>query len=351
MSRQTPAEALLEQVGVYVNKPARLRTLGFECPVRVSHIAHGEYNINYLLDDGTRRLVLRVNTKSQVGLSNQIRYEYETLQLLGPSGVTPRACYLDDSKTELPYGLLAMEFLPGRSLDYHTDLKLAARTLARIHNLTFADEQVAHLNREPEPLTGIYRESLWMLDPYLRDPKGDPEIKRLMEFWGTCADERRANEQALQHDPWLRVVNTDLHNENFIVNCPIPGEGTCHLIDWEKPNYAEPAKDICHFLQVTTTRFKTDFAFTKDQEQWFLDLYKRELDPIEQLATFEDRLHIFGFFTLLRAIAWGCMVWSEYVADEGLKLKNSNTFRVVEEMIAPDYLRYLMRDKLGLRVP
>ena len=50
----------------------------------------GEYNINFTFDEGDLKKVLRINMKSQMNLENQIEYEYETLQLLKDSGVTPK---------------------------------------------------------------------------------------------------------------------------------------------------------------------------------------------------------------------------------------------------------------------
>ena len=50
----------------------------------------GEYNINFTFDDRDLKKVLRINMKSQMNLENQIEYEYETLQLLKDSGVTPK---------------------------------------------------------------------------------------------------------------------------------------------------------------------------------------------------------------------------------------------------------------------
>ncbi len=59
-------------------------------------------------------------------LENQIGYECHALQLLEASGRTPKVLYVDGSRKFLDHGVLVMEYLPGKALDYHTDLKYAA---------------------------------------------------------------------------------------------------------------------------------------------------------------------------------------------------------------------------------
>ena len=62
-------------------------------------LAQGEYNINYEFRHpvSKKRLLLRVNTGSQMHLEDQIGYEYHALRLLESSGRTPRAIYVDGS--------------------------------------------------------------------------------------------------------------------------------------------------------------------------------------------------------------------------------------------------------------
>ena len=55
-------------------------------------LGQGEYNLNYTFAHPVtgQKLVLRINTGSQMHLENQIGYEYAALQALAPSGRTPR---------------------------------------------------------------------------------------------------------------------------------------------------------------------------------------------------------------------------------------------------------------------
>ena len=74
-------------------------------------LGQGEYNVNYWFyhPKTKEKLVLRVNTGSQIHLDNQILYEYETLKLLQNSKRTPRPIFADDEKTDIEYGIFGGE--------------------------------------------------------------------------------------------------------------------------------------------------------------------------------------------------------------------------------------------------
>ena len=57
--------------------------------IQISRLGQGEYNINFLIVGPGRKYLLRLNTGSQQGLSNQTRYEYETLKLARPPDYPP----------------------------------------------------------------------------------------------------------------------------------------------------------------------------------------------------------------------------------------------------------------------
>lgn len=61
--------------------------------VELSLLGQGEYNLNYTFRHPVtgQKLVLRVNTGSQMHLQDQIGYEYGALKLLEPCGRTPKA--------------------------------------------------------------------------------------------------------------------------------------------------------------------------------------------------------------------------------------------------------------------
>ena len=90
-------------------------------------------------------------------LPDQIGYEYYALKLLENSTRTPKPYYLDSENH-----LLVMEYLPGRALDYRTDLKLAAECLAQIHSVSVPEN--CHLLCPDDPLEAMLDECQQMAE-------------------------------------------------------------------------------------------------------------------------------------------------------------------------------------------
>lgn len=110
--------------------------------------------------------VLRINRASQINLGNeQIRYEFNALRFLEPSGVTPCVYSCTEQGKYIPFGMLTMEYLPGRPLQYERDLALAARLLARVHTLDATD---APLLRPRYPQRALLEECKRMWNVYER---------------------------------------------------------------------------------------------------------------------------------------------------------------------------------------
>ena len=82
------SEAFLNPLGIPAGTELKFTVLG-----------QGEYNLNYVFTHPAtnQKLVLRINTGSQMHLHDQIRYEYDALVCLQSSGRTPKpvCCYPD----------------------------------------------------------------------------------------------------------------------------------------------------------------------------------------------------------------------------------------------------------------
>ena len=89
----------------YVNLSSYKKALQIPGEAKVCYypLAQGEYNINYWFVHPIteQKLVLRINTGSQMHLEHQIEYEYNALKLLEESGRTPQPLYVDGSREYL----------------------------------------------------------------------------------------------------------------------------------------------------------------------------------------------------------------------------------------------------------
>ncbi|NLP43685.1 MAG: aminoglycoside phosphotransferase family protein [Peptococcaceae bacterium] len=328
-------ERLLPILQKYINRKDFKSYMLLEGSSKISFLAQGEYNLNYLLQTSRGEFVLRINTASQMNLDNQIAYEFQALKLLQNSGVTPRPFYLDDSKKAVPYGLLVMDFLPGEPLDYRKDLLLAASTFAKIHSLEFGEEETDFLVKSDRPFTAIYQEAASLLNKYFSCSRADKGIKGILEKALLKAEDKIKEEEYLLQEPWRVVINTEVNSHNFIVN---RGYDICHLIDWEKPIWGEPAQDISMFLIATTTMWKRNYVLGPAEEKAFVNKYLESLPEHPSKVTLDTRIEMFKFFNYLRAISWCAMAWTEYT-EPGRQLVNMDTFEKIKAYIEPSFIK------------
>lgn len=318
----------------YTALPQYRRALGLPEEQTESYelYAQGEYNINYLFTHPVsgQKLLLRVNIASQMHLENQIEYEANALRLLEPSGRTPKVYYVDGSREHLDYGLLVMEFLPGRALDYRKELLGTAEILADIHSLPVCEG--CGLISPKEPLSAILEECEAMVKTYMESPLGDDltklRIRRMLDKAWEKVKSLPAG--AAEH---RCIINTELNSTNFLMN----DEGKSYLIDWEKPLLGEPAQDLGHFLAPTTTFWKTDVILTDEEIEAFLDAYIEKAGGRFPLSCIKERTRLFIPVTCMRGLTWCAMAWVQYQAPDKL-IFNQSTFDKLQAYLSDSFL-------------
>jgi len=302
----------------------------------VSPLAQGEYNLNYLIAADTTRLVFRVNIGSQIARADQIVYEYQALNLLQSSGVTPRPHYVDDTRTFFDRGILVMDYLPGKALDYNQDLAQAAQLFAAIHQVDVPAEK-NHLIREAAPLSLIFEECAGLLQQYFDSDLADPDIRQYLRDLKAWADAARRNEKFYQQDPWPCIVNTEVNSGNFIVNRE---KETIHLVDWEMPRWGDPSQDLSHFCSPLTTLWKTDWRMSPAKKHDFLKNYGRHIDDRHLRDTLAERVRLRDPFVYLRGISWSAMGWVAY-QTEFAGMKNPDTWAKLQQYMNLRFIRSL----------
>lgn len=321
----------------YIAYPKYREALGLpkEVTERYTLLAQGEYNMNYLFTHPVtgQQLLFRVNCGSQMHLEHQIEYEYHTLELLYVSGRTPKVYYVDGSLTKLDHGVLVMEYLPGRSLDYHRDMKLAAQCLADIHSVKLKDR--VDLICPENPLRAILEECEEMVKVYMESSLGNEKkkkkIRRMLD-----AGWKKLKKTSVQ-DVYHCCINTELNSTNFLIN----GEGKRnYVIDWEKPLYGDPAQDLGHFLAPTTTFWKTSVILGKVETDAFVEEYIKAVDGRFPTEGLKERVYTYIPITCLRGVTWCAMAWVQYQQPNKM-IFNESTFRKLEEYMSDDFLEAL----------
>jgi aminoglycoside phosphotransferase (APT) family kinase protein len=329
---------LQKEIKKYSSKRDFQIAIGITENVEVEFLAQGEYNINYLLKDGEDKFVMRINLGSQMDLKDQIGYEFHALEKLAPSGVAPRPYYLDNTKEELPYGMLVMEYLSGRSLKYQYDLKAAAEVFAKIHELSISDDTI--LIKEEKPLTAIWNECSGLIEHYLESDLADKEIKDFLIEMKENLFEKKEKEKEIIELLSFSIVNTEVNSGNFIIN---ENNNKAYLVDWQKPLITSPLQDLSHFMVPTTTLWKTDFIFNQGEEEEFIHHYINARNLKISYQELLSALKIFNQFSAMRGVSWSAMAWVEY-QQPGRLIKNEDTFKTMDNYLRRDFLEMLFPD-------
>ncbi|MCL1994335.1 MAG: phosphotransferase [Spirochaetes bacterium] len=325
LSPITKSEAFCDFLGINLGDQIYLQML-----------AHGEYNMNYLLlHPGTgEKLVMRIPMGSQMHLDNQVRYEFEALRLLEASGRTPKPLYIDDTKTAIPYGFLVMNFIPGRSLKYEHDLELAAQCLAGIHNLDIPEK--THLLTPENPLAAVLQECQEMAACYVQSSLATTDTKRLLS---ALLDRGKNIVKETDISAGKRcIINTELNSGNFLMD-----DNAANLVDWEKPIFAYPGQDLGHFLAPTTTLWKTDSILGRAEIQGFLESYCGVSCLYNDPAVLWKHTKPYFVMNCLRGVTWCSMAYVEYNSPQRV-LKDAFTFQKIKTYIAPEFLERILKD-------
>ena len=309
----------------------------------VGFLARGEYSLNYLVR-GEQDLVARLVTGTQMGLplEEQAPYEHHALELLAASSVTPRPYHVDPNPDGLPYPLILEEYLPGRPLDYSTDLPAAARCLAAVHALGVPEKH--RLQVHPDPAPAILEESRGLAEPYLSWDGADGESKtalrrgfaRIESFLESFLERRD-----LFAGGGLTIVNYDLNTHNFVVG---EAGGEAKLLDWEKARIAPRTQDLAHFLLPTTTLWRDETAalLSEEQEREFVKAYL-ERSPVEDESRFYEQLGAMKTIVSLRAVSW-CAWAVQETARAGRPIANEETLNRSRRYLEPDFLNGLFKE-------
>jgi aminoglycoside phosphotransferase (APT) family kinase protein len=290
-------------------------------PDRIEFLAAGEYNSNYLVVSGPDRYVFRINHGTQLGLENQIEYEFNVLSALKESGVTPKPLFCDPSAEDFDGGVLLMEFLPGRPLRYETDSTRAARIFARIHSQPVGDTLLVQAN----PVRDIAEECLGLLTRYPDHPL-HKEYTFLRGYQETMARLGETAAPLFAGDP-LCICNTEVNSGNFLI-----AETSEYLVDWEKAVITPRYQDLGHFLVPTTTLWKTDFQYSKAQRLVFLETYLAEAGLTIPMEELDFKTGLLEKTILLRGLSWCFMAYYEYTRQDRV-IKNRDTFETIKRYL------------------
>ena len=284
---------------------------------RCTFLAAGEYNENYLVTNEQGRFVFRINHGTQLNLDNQIEYEFGVLEALRASQVTPVPYTYSLQAGDLGQGVLLMEYLPGKPLDYARDLPAAARIFARIHAQPISDALIVQAN----PARDIAAESLGLIQRY--PGPHYPEVRELLLDYHQRVVDGSAAMARRYADESFCIVNTEVNSGNFCISA----DRAC-LVDWEKAVVSYRYQDLGHFFVPTTTLWKTGYRFSEEDKREFLRVYLEESPVQLSLEDVFEKTLMMEKVILLRALSWCYMAYHEY-RSQTRELAHNETFATI----------------------
>ena len=261
--------SLQESVITYVTNvlPGQLEICGGSVP-EIERIIIANYNINVIVKLEGQKFVFRLNVEQQSGISDQIEYEYETLQFLEKHNISPRVHLIDNSKTILPYGFLIEEFIEGPHLDYDEadGIIEAARLLSLLHRIPLPNKNFFVVWQNP--LKQSLKDVEDLIESYsARRSKNDILLdlsKHIVSKLETITDRHSKDFTGSS------IIHTDVCNDNFIRS-----PRGLKLIDWEKPRIDDPSYDLCCFLGAPSELWSSPRTMKKEEVDLFLCEYCR----------------------------------------------------------------------------
>lgn len=283
----------------------------------VYYLAAGEYNENYVLESNKLKYLFRINHGSQLGLDNQISYEFEVLRSLQNSGYTPKPYYVKES-TKLG-GVMLMEYIPGSTLHYK-DFLLVPPLFAKIHKTPISNQLIV----QADPISDITKESLYLLNRY--PDNSQKSVKKLLLDYSQKITNLQNQEHKIFRNESLCIVNSEVNSGNFLVE-----NGNIKLVDWEKAVVSYRYQDLAHFLVPTTTLWKSDFTFSPAQRLSFLQTYYDMFEFEFSFAEFDHKTKVLEKTILLRALSWCYMAHYEY--QNSRVLSNNETKQKIDKYL------------------
>ncbi|MFR1167117.1 MAG: phosphotransferase enzyme family protein [Adlercreutzia equolifaciens] len=320
---------------------ALARALGVDGPgeLTVLPLAQGEHNANFVLEarDG-RRFVLRVNYASQLGLDDQIGYEFAALRALASSGRTPEPLYVDGTRSRIGRGALVESFVEGAWIDLEDSRQVreAARALADVHSVA-APRLCASSGGGPLALpVGELPEALRRLSG--ERSRGGRVMREVDELFVRA---QRAVDAAPVPSPCecSHILNAGSGAVHFLID----DTGRASIVDWEKPVLGEVAQDLAYFLSPTTTIWDSDVIFSAPERAQFLKTYWEAVGGRFPRGSFDARFPAYRMVNALVGITWSCNAWVEY-HDPARPLRNEKTLELLPIYFSEEFLDLIRRD-------
>jgi aminoglycoside phosphotransferase (APT) family kinase protein len=263
---------------------------------RVSRLALGESNLNYLVHTNQGSYVIRINMDPAASAKSAT--EFGILQSIQGWGVAPRAFLLDESKTRFGDTLLVIEYIEGDPLSEVEDGAISLESAAKLARIVAA---IHRMDTKRIPITLPTRGSTY--ESWFSRMKRDMQYVRRNRKDRSLRDDfdrllkksfERLRTTALKSAPAnvVTVGHGDICAQNAIID---RSDGKMRLIDWENFGLWDPAAEVAMAFETF------GLEFPRDAEREFLRVY----GGIRDDETLNRRLKAFRPIVRFEQLTWG----------------------------------------------
>ncbi len=253
----------------------------------VKELGKGLANINYFLDFGASKYVMRFNIwPDQVwynGNEISVESEYQVLKFLEQYNVAPRVYFVDSSKKFFPYGFLIEEYLEHDNKSVEADFRGVTNTIKNLHAVD-TKEVVKSFRHDANAEDKIKLYDNWLT---IISTNNKSVIASLFSKYADIY------KQYLKDNAELLTGTTLIHRDLFPENI-LHKEGGWYLIDWQTAVIGNPIQDISYLLwdyiyQYTLKRTLSD----EERKEIITAYYGEEVDVQDVLSKVNKLLPIF----------------------------------------------------------
>ena len=259
----------------------------------VEEVGRGDANIAYRVRGPGTDFVIRLayHAAKGIGLAAQVARQASVLAHLEGRAVTGSLLWTDLERGVDGLPLLAMEYLPGRPLDYRaSDLAAAGALYARLHET--AGEPPATIARVADPR-----------GPYLGEIR--PWIARHGRWDGRNPAVQHELEQALARCEVLQLPAEPavlIHGDGTDANWRITDD-RARILDWDWCRVTHAAADLGHFLSPITTLRHKHRLLSRAEEALVLEAYAANRPGLDR-QRFGDELQRFRALVVTHSASW-----------------------------------------------
>jgi thiamine kinase-like enzyme len=249
----------------------------------VEELGKGLANINYLLDFGDTKLVMRFNIwQDQVWYSGNeisIENEHHVLKFIEPYEVGPKVYFVDSSRSYFPFAFLIEEYIEHDNKSVAEDFKGVVNVVKRLHEVNIkGGERFLRKDADADSKIKLYDNWLALI---LQNNQS-----KLTSLFSQHADTYKGY---LLENTELLTGNTLIHRDLFPENF-LHVENKWLMIDWQTAAIGNPIQDIAYLLWDFIYQYNLERPLTDSERKNIITSYYGEQSNSEEILSKVSRL-------------------------------------------------------------